>query len=192
MASIIEAPEGKPEHDVITLIRSDLFRHAGRTSASALFHHLLCNRSFRYCFWLRACRSPWTIVRVIAKLMHRYLSNKYGIQIPARTRIGPGLYIGHHMGIIVNWTATIGSNCNIGQFTTIGSNHDNAARIGDRVYIGPGTSIVEGVTIGDNATIGAGSIVVKDVPADATVAGNPARVISWKAPARYVQNPWRG
>ena len=43
--------------------------------------------------------------------------------------------------------------------------------------IGSGTTILGGVTIGENATIGAGSMVTKDVPADATVVGNPARIL---------------
>lgn len=42
--------------------------------------------------------------------------------------------------------------------------------------IGSGATILGGVTIGERATIGAGSVVTKDVPADAVVAGNPARV----------------
>ena len=43
--------------------------------------------------------------------------------------------------------------------------------------IGSGATILGGVTIGENATIGAGSVVTKDVPPDATVAGNPARLL---------------
>lgn len=62
--------------------------------------------------------------------------------------------------------------------------------IGDNVYIGPSVCIVENVSIGDNATIGAGAVVVKDVPANATVAGVPAKVISEKQPGRYILNKW--
>lgn len=43
--------------------------------------------------------------------------------------------------------------------------------------IGSGVTLLGGITIGENATVGAGSVVTRDVPADATVAGNPARVI---------------
>ena len=68
--------------------------------------------------------------------------------------------------IIVNSSAKIGNNCNLSQFTTIGSNHGKAAQIGDNVYIGPGVCIVEDVVIGNNVTIGAGSVVTKDIPRD--------------------------
>jgi maltose O-acetyltransferase len=50
-------------------------------------------------------------------------------------------------------------------------------RIGRNVWIGGGALIMPGVTIGDDALIGAGSVVTRDVPAGATVAGNPARIL---------------
>lgn len=49
--------------------------------------------------------------------------------------------------------------------------------IGADVWVGGGAIICPGVTIGDRSVIGAGSVVVRDVPADTFVAGNPARVI---------------
>lgn len=50
-------------------------------------------------------------------------------------------------------------------------------RIGANVWIGAGAILLPGVTVGDDAILGAGSIVTRDVPAGATVAGNPARPI---------------
>jgi len=128
--------------------------------------------------------------------MHYRLSRKYGIQISPRTKIGYGLYIGHGVGIIVSHTAVIGNNCNLSQFTTIGSNRskDNnkskAAIIGDNVYIGPSVCIVGNVHINNNTTIGAGAVVVKDIPENATVAGVPAKVISYDEPGRFVNKRW--
>ncbi|NIB43738.1 acyltransferase [Pseudomaricurvus alkylphenolicus] len=52
--------------------------------------------------------------------------------------------------------------------------------IGEDVWIGANVGIVDGITIGDKAVIGMGSVVTKDVPAGAKVAGNPARVIGWR------------
>jgi serine O-acetyltransferase len=123
-------------------------------------------------------------------IMHKMYSGRYLISIPRSTSIGYGLYIGHDMCIVINETTVIGDNCNLSQFLTIGSNHGKAATIGDCVYIGPNVCIVENVTIGSGATIGAGSVVVKDVQENSTVAGCPARNISMKAPGRYIQNRW--
>jgi maltose O-acetyltransferase len=50
--------------------------------------------------------------------------------------------------------------------------------LGDDVWIGGGAIVLGGVTIGDRAVVGAGSVVTRDVPADAIVAGNPARVLT--------------
>lgn len=67
-------------------------------------------------------------------------------------------------------------------------------RIGNDVWIGRDVTILSGVRIGDGAVIGAGSIVVKDVPAYAIAAGNPARTLKYRFEAEDIQrllaNPW--
>ncbi|GAB2608518.1 acyltransferase [Pseudactinotalea suaedae] len=55
--------------------------------------------------------------------------------------------------------------------------------IGDDVWIGSHVVVLDGVTIGDRAVVAAGSVVTKDVPAGAIVAGNPAQVKKWRVPA---------
>ena len=50
--------------------------------------------------------------------------------------------------------------------------------------IGSGTTLLGGITIGENAIVGAGSLVTKDVPANTTVAGNPAKILNLSAPKR--------
>lgn len=116
------------------------------------------------------------------------MRNHQQIQILRKTKIGYGLYISHEGPVVVNPSTVIGNNCNLSQFVTIGSNEGKAAVIGDNVYIGPNTCIVEDVCIGDNATIGAGSVVTKDIPSNATAAGNYAKVLNVNNPGRYIQN----
>lgn len=91
---------------------------------------------------------------------------------------------------MVNPSAVIGNNCNLGQFTTIGSNKGKAAVIGDNTYIGPNVCIVENVRIGSNVTIGAGSVVTKDIPDNATAVGNYAKVINYNDPGKFISNRW--
>jgi len=80
---------------------------------------------------------------------------------------------------------------NLSQFTTIGANGGRqAAEIGDNVYIGPNVCIIEYVKIGNNATIGAGSVVTKDIPENATAAGNYAKVLSTNHPGSSVNRRW--
>jgi serine O-acetyltransferase len=172
-------------------IRADLLRYSDAATPRSYIAHYARNRSFRYCLWFRLCEADGRVIRLIAALFHNRLSKKFGIQIPRHTRIGKGLYIGHSMSLIMHPLTVIGENCNLSQFTTIGSNNGIPASIGNNVYIGPGCSIVEDVTIGDNAIIGAGSVVVKDVPSNCTAAGNPAKVISGKhrGPANVIIDP---
>ena len=177
--------------DCITIIRSDYYRYKS-THASLLRMYLyaLINPSFALNFWLRLSSYngylyPYTRFRL------SLISKRYGLQIFPETKIGYGLYIGHGFGTIVNPTAVIGNNVNLSQFTTIGSNEGQSAVIGDNVYIGPSVCVVEDVYIGSNATIGAGSVVVKDVPKNSTVAGVPAKVISEKTPGRFIKNKWQ-
>jgi len=177
------------EMTALQLARSDLHRFGGGTSALSILKALIGNnRSFKYTFWLRLCRSRNLILRLAARYMHRHLSIKYQIQIPKETVIGPGLYLGHATTIVVSSTAVIGKNCNLSHFVNIGSNHGKAANIGDDVYIGPNVSIVEDVEVGNNVTIGAGSVVVKDIESNATAAGNPCRVLNNSSPAQYIRH----
>ena len=63
-------------------------------------------------------------------------------------------------------------------------------KIGYGFYIGPNICIVEDVLIKDNVTIGAGSVVCKNLPENATVAGNYAKVLNFNNPGRYIENRW--
>lgn len=122
-----------------------------------------------------------------------YYANRYlypNIQISYRCKIGYGLYIGHGGPVIVSRYTSFGSNVNLSQFVSIGTNSDRGAIIGNNVYIGPNVSIVGDVTIGDNVTIGAGSVIVKNVPSNVTVAGNPAKVVSKNIHYEFLQNFW--
>ena len=123
-------------------------------------------------------------------MLWRFNKTKKYIQISPKTKIGFGLYIGHGGPVIINETAVLGNNVNLSQFTTIGTNHEHAAVIGNNCYIGPNVCIVEDVKIGDNCTIGAGSVVVKDIPDNATAAGNYAKVLNYNNPGRYIKNRW--
>lgn len=96
---------------------------------------------------------------------------------------GGGLYIVHPLGTRIR-AKYIGYGCIFRQLTTIGTKSTSRSLevpyIGHHVDFGANVCCFGNITIGDNAVIGAGAVVTKDVPANAIVAGNPAKVIGYR------------
>ena len=108
-------------------------------------------------------------------------SEKFGVDIHPAARIGRGVMLDHASGITIGETAVVGDNCSILQHATLGGTGkevgDRHPKIGNGVLISVGAKVLGNITIGDEAKIAAGSVVLKDVPAHATVAGVPARIV---------------
>jgi putative colanic acid biosynthesis acetyltransferase WcaB len=105
-----------------------------------------------------------------------------GVEIPAKTKVGPGLRIFHGQGLVVSRHAVIGKNVLLRNNTTIGNRHEPEAAptIEDNAEIGANSVLIGPITIGEGAIVGAGSVVLHDVPAGSVAVGNPARVLEGK------------
>lgn len=168
-------------------IKSDLHRLSG--SDSQFLKYYFKNPSFRYLVSWRLMHDKG-FAKFLGKILWFFRPLKNHIILPLNVKIGYGLFIGHNGPIVISASTVIGNNCNLSQFVTIGSNKGHAATIGDEVYIGPSTCIVEDVKIGSKVTIGAGSVVTKDLPDNSTCAGNYAKVLNYRNPGRYILNKW--
>ena len=122
-------------------------------------------------------------VKLIPELYKKKMLKKYACEISPYASIGKGLKIHHSVGIVVGHEVIIGSNCEIFQNVTIGSNRKEIEGrkmpvIGNNVSIGSGAVVVGAIHIGNNVSIGANSYVDKDVPDNSLVIGAPMRIIS--------------
>ncbi|GAB4165541.1 MAG: hypothetical protein Fur0032_02370 [Terrimicrobiaceae bacterium] len=100
-----------------------------------------------------------------------------GIELSYKATVGKGLRLYHGTGLVVHEKVVIGAGCTLRHGTTIGNrrSHDDVPVLGDRVDVGCHAVLIGKIKIGDGACIGAGSVVLNDVAAGQTVAGNPAR-----------------
>lgn len=93
--------------------------------------------------------------------------------------IGKGFVVTHSFGVVINGKVRIGDNLIVEHGVTIGAKVGEAGKpvVGNNVYIGTGAKVIGPVVVGDNAKIGANAVVVKDIPANATAVGIPAKVV---------------
>jgi serine O-acetyltransferase len=182
----------------IFTITSDLYRYCGKRDFCSFLISFAHVPGFRYTFfmrtarYLRARRALFFPIYVMCRILLNHYQFKYGISIPYNTEIGPGLYVGHFGGIIVNSEAKIGRNCNINHEVTIGAayggKYPGVPVIMDNVYLGPGSKIIGGITLGNHVAVGANCVVTKPVPDNGVVVGIPGEVVSSKGSGEYVVN----
>ena len=136
-------------------------------------HALYLHKLARW-FWLHGLR--W-LGRFISQL-GRWLT---GIEIHPGAKVGRCVFIDHGMGVVIGETAEVGNGCTIYQGVTLGgtSLYRGAKRhptLGEGVVVGAGAKVLGGFKVGDGARIGSNAVVVKEVPAGATVVGIPGRI----------------
>lgn len=108
-------------------------------------------------------------------------SSVFQTDIHPAMHMGRGIFLDHATGLVVGFTARIGDNVSILQDVTLGGTGkefgDRHPKIGDGVLIGAGAKILGNIEIGRCSRIAAGSVVLKEVPPNSTVAGVPAKII---------------
>lgn len=121
-----------------------------------------------------------------------YIESDFKCDYGCNIHVGDNFYANFDVLILDSCEVRIGKNCMLAprvciytathpldpfERNEIGLEYGKPVTIGDNVWIGGSAVINPGVTIGDNAVIASGSVVTKDVPANAVVGGNPARVL---------------
>lgn len=106
--------------------KHDLIRY--NLSGKFKFFKALLIPGFKYTFIIRLIQSN-SILKPFYKILWRFYSRWYGIQIQYNTTIGKGFYIGHFGTIVVNGNVKIGNNCNISQGVTIGATNRGGEKV---------------------------------------------------------------
>ena len=137
------------------------------------FHAL---QAFRVAHWLWHQQR-----REFALFLQSRISTCFSVDIHPAAEISGGVMIDHATGVVIGETSKIGKNVSIYQGVTLGGrgieSGDRHPKIMDGASIYASSTILGNIVIGKNSTVAAGSLVLKDVEANTTVAGIPAKVL---------------
>ena len=118
-------------------------------------------------------------LKLLARMTSQFCKFLTGIEIHPAAKIAPGVFIDHGQGVVIGETAEIGTGTVIYQGCTIGGTGKETGKrhptIGENCVISAGAKVLGNITVGDFAKVGAGAVVLKNVPAHATVVGVPDR-----------------
>lgn len=133
----------------------------------------------RLSHWLWEAGAKW-----LARLLSHVARWFTGIEIHPGARIGRRFFIDHGMGVVIGETAVIGDDCTLYHGVTLGGTTWQKGKrhptLADDVVVGAGAKVLGPIQIGSGARIGSNAVVLRDVPAQATVVGVPGRLIERK------------
>jgi serine O-acetyltransferase len=128
----------------------------------------------------------------LAPMAISYLSRAVtGVEIHPSARIGDDFFIDHGSGVVIGETAEIGDRVTLYQGVTLGGTGFQRGKrhptLEDNVTVGSGAKLLGPITVGHGAKVGANTVVVEDVPPNATVVGNPGHTV--RVEGRKVEGP---
>ena len=137
------------------------------------FHALVTYR-FAHQLWVQGRRD-------FALYLQSQSSRIFAVDIHPAARIGKGIFMDHAHGIVIGETAVVGDNVSMLHGVTLGGtgkdDGDRHPKIGNNVLLAAGCSVLGNIRIGNCSKVAAGSVVLKDVPDNTTVAGVPAKFV---------------
>jgi len=150
----------------------------------AVFFHHLAHKIWNYKFFL--------IARIISQFS-RFLT---GIEIHPGAKIGKNLFIDHGMGVVIGESSEISNNVTLYHGVTLGGispsedseeqrNSKRHPTLKDNVIVGSGAQVLGPIVVGKFARIGANTVILNNVPENATMVGNPAKNINTKTNSSF-------
>ena len=173
--------------------KKDLYRYYGDAGES-LAQRVLRPPELRYiALFRKANECKFRPLKLYYTVRLKLMSYRTNIQIPARTEIGEGFYIGHSGRVIINPEAKLGKNMNISTGVVIGyenrGKRKGVPKFEGNCWIGANAVVVGNITIGEDVLIAPLAFVNFDVPPHSVVIGNPAKIVHKEnATEEYVCN----
>ena len=160
--------------DIVTVFAKD-------PAARSTIEILLCYPGLHAIWVHRVAHRLWVKDHIFWARLLSHISRFFtGIEIHPAAKIGKRVFIDHGMGVVIGETAEVGDDVLIYMGVVLGGTALERVKrhptIGNNVVIGSGASVLGPITVGDGAKIGAGAVVVRTVPAGATVVGVPGRI----------------
>jgi len=164
-------------------LREDVHTIFEKDPAARSIWEVLCCYPGLHAVWIHRL-SNWLWrhhLRFLGRLLSHLSRWLTGIEIHPGARLGRRVFIDHGMGVVIGETAEVGDDVLLYQGVVLGGTalqkEKRHPTIGKNVTIGSGAIVLGPILVGDNARVGAGSVVVRAVPAGATVVGVPARLV---------------
>ena len=171
-------------HRFFSVLREDLEAARQRDPAANSLIEVALGYSGVHAVWgYRLAHRMWRepSLRVPARLLSQLVRALTGIEIHPGARLGRRLFIDHGMGVVVGETAEIGDDSTLYHGVTLGGTSWNKGKrhptLGRNVVVGAGAKILGGFLVGAGARIGSNAVVVKAVPAGASIVGVPGKMI---------------
>ena len=136
-----------------------------------------------HAIWMhRIAHRLWKMnLKLLGRSIAQFSRFMTGVEIHPGATIGRRFFIDHGMGVVIGETAIIGDDVTIFQGVTLGGTGKETGKrhptLGNGVLVSAGARVLGDISVGDASKIGASSVVLKDVPANATVVGIPGRVV---------------
>ncbi len=141
-----------------------------------LYNGLHATIDYRIAHWLHTHK-----MRFLARAVSQWSKMWTGIEIHPAAKIGRRLVIDHGTGIVIGETTEIGDDCLLYQGVTLGGTGKDVGKrhptLGNNVMVGAGAKVLGPFRVGNNARIAANSVVLREVPDNATVVGVPGRIV---------------
>jgi len=131
----------------------------------------------------RMSHGLWNMgLKWLARFLSHFARWITGIEIHPGVKIGRRFFIDHGMGVVIGETAEIGDDCTLYHGVTLGGTTWNKGKrhptLANNVVVGAGAKVLGPITLAEGARVGSNAVVVKDVPAGATVVGIPGRIVA--------------